>query len=225
MLLLRSFLSLLFLLPGVAVAATDDDLEGRIIGGENGVPGRHPYEVSLINTAFFLGHSCGGALIAPDIVLTSAACLGSFFNPTQIAARIGSYFRREPLKDTVTLPITEIVVHPQYNVQGLPFDLALLKLDGADFTHPPITLNTNPDLPVLGQSLTAMGRGDYIEGFSWPVVALQVTDDATYINTTSCNDLQPFLGGTPGFPFGDEVLCTLEPQGVGPCDRDVGEYM
>ena len=225
MLLLRSFLSLLFLLPGVAVAATDDALEGRIIGGENAVPGRFPYAVSLMNLGSVSQHSCGATLIAPDIVLTSAFCLGSFFNPTDIAARIGQYFRREPLKDTVTLPIAEIVIHPQYNVQGLPFDLALLKLDGADFTHPPITLNTNPDLPLLDQSLTVMGWGDYIEGFPASANALQVTDAATYITTTSCNDLQPFLGGTPGFPFGDEVLCTLEPQGVGPCDRDFGEYM
>lgn len=45
---------------------------GAIIGGYEGVDERFPYFVSLVDANF--AHRCGGALIAPDMVLTAASC-------------------------------------------------------------------------------------------------------------------------------------------------------
>jgi secreted trypsin-like serine protease len=41
----------------------------RLFGGENATAGRYPYFVRLVGAG-----QCGGALIAPDIVVTAAHC-------------------------------------------------------------------------------------------------------------------------------------------------------
>jgi secreted trypsin-like serine protease len=45
---------------------------GAIIGGSTAVDERFPYFVSLADANG--AHRCGGALIAPDMVLTAASC-------------------------------------------------------------------------------------------------------------------------------------------------------
>eukprot|EP01083_Nonionella_stella_P026499 72988_1 len=49
----------------------------RIIGGEEAVEDRYSYTVSLADD---YGHFCGGALIAPDVVLSAAHCAGGKYN-------------------------------------------------------------------------------------------------------------------------------------------------
>ena len=44
----------------------------RIIGGTDAPRGRYPYFVSLLTA--FRGRTCGGTLVAPDVVLTAAHC-------------------------------------------------------------------------------------------------------------------------------------------------------
>jgi secreted trypsin-like serine protease len=44
----------------------------RIIGGENAEPNRYPYMVSLLKPSGV--HTCGGVLVAKDVVLTAAHC-------------------------------------------------------------------------------------------------------------------------------------------------------
>ena len=44
----------------------------RIIGGDNAQVGRHPYMVSLLNEDE--EHTCGGSLVAADVVITAAHC-------------------------------------------------------------------------------------------------------------------------------------------------------
>ena len=210
----------------VAFAAPDTVAEGRINGGENAQPGRYPYIVSLQNVRFGgSGHSCGGSLIAPDIILTAARCMTVFARLEDIAVRVGPYSLREPIEGSEVFPIVDLALHPQFDPNGFGVESVLLKLDGASFDRPLINLNTNPDLPFVDQSLTAMGWGDLTNFQSSYPDVLQATDAATYIDTDMCNDMSPDRIGTPGFPFGEAVLCTLEPAGVGPCIGDSGECM
>ena len=44
----------------------------RIIGGNDAPYGRYPYMVSLLNEAG--EHTCGGSLVAADVVITAAHC-------------------------------------------------------------------------------------------------------------------------------------------------------
>jgi secreted trypsin-like serine protease len=52
-------------------AHSQDDPDKRIVGGENAMAGRFPYFVHLFSEA----GSCGGSLIAPDVMLTAAQCM------------------------------------------------------------------------------------------------------------------------------------------------------
>jgi secreted trypsin-like serine protease len=47
----------------------DEVKRERIINGQNARRGRFPYFVRVVGS-----HQCGGALIAPDIVVTAAHC-------------------------------------------------------------------------------------------------------------------------------------------------------
>lgn len=51
-----------------------NSMNGRIIGGRDGVIKDHPYLLSLV---FNGSHFCGAALIHPEWALTSAHCMQS----------------------------------------------------------------------------------------------------------------------------------------------------
>ena len=121
----------------VAFAAPDTVAEGRINGGENAQPGRYPYIVSLQNVRFGgSGHSCGGSLIAPDIILTAARCMTVFARLEDIAVRVGPYSLREPIEGSEVFPIVDFALHPQFYPNGFGVESLLLKLDGASFDRP-----------------------------------------------------------------------------------------
>ncbi|KAL3771274.1 hypothetical protein ACHAWO_005931 [Cyclotella atomus] len=88
----------------------------RIIGGSTVSIDRYSYAVSLQDN---WGHFCGGALIAKDVVLTAAHCLGGDFK-----AVIG----REDIYQSNTGDVVQkkrAVAHPDYNTKTTEFDMAL----------------------------------------------------------------------------------------------------
>eukprot|EP01083_Nonionella_stella_P100641 284128_1 len=53
------------------------DKDPRIIGGSNAGGNEFPFSVSMQDN---IGHFCGGSLIAPNLVLTAAHCLGGNYD-------------------------------------------------------------------------------------------------------------------------------------------------
>ena len=206
-------------------AAPDTVVEGRINGGENAQPGRYPYTVSLQSLSAGIRHLCGGSLIAPDIILTAAHCIEPLGRLEDLAVRVGPFRLREPIEGSEIFPIVDVALHPQYEEGLFVFDVMLLKLDGASFNRTLVTLNNNPSLPFVDQSLTAMGWGDVADRQGSAPDALQVTDANVYIDTDMCNELFVDVELGVGFPFNDNVMCVLEPAGVGVCSGDSGKSM
>jgi secreted trypsin-like serine protease len=81
----------------------------RIISGENAPPNRYPYLVSL-RSSLTDAHSCGGTLIAPNIVLTAAHCEGS--KSVIIGLHRQSDVQNNKNKTFEEFRIREEIIHP-----------------------------------------------------------------------------------------------------------------
>jgi trypsin len=161
--------------PGAVIKTTTDSnpLAGsshinsprpRIVGGTTAEEGRYPYFVSLLNQ--YGQRSCGGVLVAPDVVMTASHCSNLAF------AQVGRWSlgddeaaEEEHLDGYEEFQIEEPMhPHPLYN-SGTSFshDAMLLKLNRQS-TKTYIRINDNPDIPTqasatVRNSLVVMGFG------------------------------------------------------------------
>eukprot|EP00529_Nitzschia_sp_RCC80_P013155 CAMPEP_0113508116 /NCGR_PEP_ID=MMETSP0014_2-20120614/36834_1 /TAXON_ID=2857 /ORGANISM="Nitzschia sp." /LENGTH=603 /DNA_ID=CAMNT_0000403785 /DNA_START=210 /DNA_END=2020 /DNA_ORIENTATION=+ /assembly_acc=CAM_ASM_000159 len=136
------------------VLFSSTNIQPRIIGGTETVIGRFPYHVSLLDD--FGGHTCGGTLVAPDVVLTAAHC--DVLNKAQI----GRYDRSDPFETFDEFKITSQIIHPAYSPTFFTHDVMMLKLEGPSQRFPVVSLNSNPNLPVTEEGsnrVTAVGFG------------------------------------------------------------------
>ncbi|KPI97650.1 Chymotrypsinogen 2 [Papilio xuthus] len=102
---------------------------GRVMGGEDGLPGEWCWQVALINNNN--QYVCGAALVGTQWVLTAAHCV------TNIVRSGDDYFVRVGDNDLTrkygspsaqTLLVATTYIHHNHNSQTLDNDIALLKL-------------------------------------------------------------------------------------------------
>ena len=102
---------------------------------------------------------CGGALIAPQIVLTVASCQVPFAVGNSVV--IGSVQRQpvDPFAPVRTVARQE--VHPNYNQVTFEYDFMIVLLS-EPVLEPAVQFpswSTNPTLPANGANATIMGYG------------------------------------------------------------------
>jgi secreted trypsin-like serine protease len=99
----------------------NNDSNNRIINGERARMGRFDYFVRLIGL-----RGCGGALVAPDIVITAAHCKAQALLER---GEIGTYDISNRQEGHPVRDIEEMFVHPSYNVIEAPAnDIMVVKL-------------------------------------------------------------------------------------------------
>lgn len=190
--------------------------QARIIGGTDTERGRYPYFVSLIDVNG--RHTCGGSLVAPDVVLTAAHCQG-------VANRvhIGQWNRSDINDDYDNIAITiPEFPHPDYVESAFEYDFLILKLEGSS-SREYLRLNANANIPQsdVQDEVTVIGFGNTISGVqSLAEILQQVT--LSYIPNSVCElSKDSSLDLTYQNKIIDAMLCAGD-SGQDSCQGDSG---
>ncbi|XP_007499808.2 probable threonine protease PRSS50 [Monodelphis domestica] len=103
-------------------------LYDRVIGGEDSVSQKWPWQVSIQESN---NHLCSGTIIAPQWVMTAAHCVKNDFS---YDVYMGSTKLNESSKNSLRVSVKKVVIHPNFQEKrywswiGRENDIALLKL-------------------------------------------------------------------------------------------------
>ena len=200
-----SLLGIASLPPASAQAAwtptPTDDVSVQIIGGQPASPGEWPWQVALIpgSAPNFLNTFCGGALIAPQWVLTASHCVEGAV-PSDIDVVAGVYDVVNPAPGFQRRDLLQIIMHPNYNTITLDSDIALVKLSspvtigGSGETSTRLIALASPAMGALvGMNPWVTGWGDLTGSGNLADVLYEV--NTTIISNTNCNNI---YGGITG---------------------------
>uniref|UniRef100_A0A182NXS5 Peptidase S1 domain-containing protein n=1 Tax=Anopheles dirus TaxID=7168 RepID=A0A182NXS5_9DIPT len=139
---------------------------GRIVNGDEAVPGQFPYQIALLST--FSGGSglCGGSILTNNYILTAAHCVvdGGGALATQGTAILGAHDRtvEEPTQQRIGFVQAGVAVHPSYNPTLIRNDIATVRLS----TPAVFNARVQPiHLPALSDSRTFAGLVGTASGF------------------------------------------------------------
>lgn len=131
------------------------DIPGiRVIAGKTAVRGSWPWQ----GLVMYYGHPvCGGALIAPQWVVTSAHCVYKYETSGWFSVKFGEHDRKSFEGTEVRIRVDKVIRHPQYD--KLTNDIALMKLE-----HP-VKLNKYISPVCLPTGNVPAGTRCYITGW------------------------------------------------------------
>ena len=203
---------------------TTSQTRGLIINGDSAPEIRYPYTASL---QLYEKHYCGGALVAPDMVITAAHCAKN----TPIIT-LGRYDLDDPLDyDYEEMNVKSKIVHPEFDKVVVDNDVALLVLQKQS-VHPIIRINNDPNVPIDGEELTVMGWGDIDDHPTIKETSDELREaNVWYLNNNKCGQSKGIIKTSTGFQeasyngeLTDNMLCAKDNIGTvsDACQGDSG---
>jgi secreted trypsin-like serine protease len=186
--------------PSASAADVGQSPQPNVVGGTNAAPGEFPWMVRL-------SMGCGGAVVAPRVVLTAAHCVSRTGTNTSITATIG----RVRLSDTSTGQVirsTYVFRSPTY-ASTFTRDWSLIELATAT-SAPSIALAGQGDTSLNSGNFTVMGWGATREGGPQSPTLRKAT--VPFVSDASCQqsypqDLAPATEICAGFTQGGVDTC------------------
>ncbi|XP_026548840.1 ovochymase-1 [Notechis scutatus] len=203
----------------------------RIIGGRMSLPGGQPWQVSIKQGR---SHFCGGSLIGDDVVVTAAHCIIDFDLKVvkNLIVTVGEFDLRSGDEEEQNVPVSEIVVHPDFNRFGyMDSDIALLYLKHHvqyGYEVQPICLPHKEDVFEAGTLCVVSGWGKTSEAGSLSSILQEV--ELPIIDSITCSELLKTLNLPPGqrsmlcagFPDGGRDACKGDSGGPLACRKASG---
>ncbi|MDQ4011912.1 MAG: serine protease [Actinomycetota bacterium] len=192
-----------------ALAGPSTPVQPQIVGGALTATAQHPWMVALTTVASKSAY-CGGALIAPDRVVTAAHCISGYRlgNVRVIAGRTD--LRSD---DGEQRRVRGVWIQPGYRSPVQGGDLAVLFLDRT-LPYRTLSLETDPDAYRPGAPATVLGWGYTSEG--GPNSSQLRSADVALIAKSACTATYRQFDS-------EEMLCAGRPRGgVDACYGDSG---
>ncbi|XP_049829815.1 chymotrypsin-2-like [Schistocerca gregaria] len=210
--LVATLLCVLF--AGICCDAAPQKVESRIVNGTEVMEGQYPFVISL---RYDGNHSCGGTVLNKEWVLTAAHCVYRI-DQTRLSVFAGSIRLDD---DTVPLiPISEVIVHEDYNKTLSVNDIAVIKLSE------PLSLGPRvhpTELPLDYQS-TFVGTPATVIGWGLPYTGGEVVNvlQAVDIIVWSNKKCREAYSDAPKPVLPSNICAGVPEGGKGQCSGDSG---
>ncbi len=168
----------------------------RIVGGWEATPGRWPWMTALLHKGesnLFNAQFCGGALIAPEWVITAAHCVINE-TPESLDVVLGVHDLSND-KDFVRIPVVDIIVYPDFMIDNEDYangDIALLRLAFPASGFSPINPNADLNLEIPGNIGIALGWGRLANNGAFATTLHEVNLPIVSLSTANATDLFDF---------------------------------
>jgi len=130
------------------IKGSNDEGDGRIVGGEDAEVQEYPWQVGIeINGQF---PWCGGSLISKTEILTAAHCTHGR-RPSSIKVIVGENDISD--EEQMKLEVAEVLIHPLYNGSTYNNDFSILRLASPLTFSPtisPVCLPADTDATFTG---------------------------------------------------------------------------
>lgn len=217
-------------------ASASSPFTPKVVGGHAGDGSESDFVMALGYKTNFLvngmdeAHFCGGALVAPDKVLTAAHCVVKTPASNLVVASAPADGNLSSVTEAYT--VRDVAVHPQYDKETSAYDVAVITLNTQVDIGTPVPVVTTPDAPYLeGTAAKVMGWGAVdFEGKTYPDSL--VVGDLSLVSDANCGSETMFTTASGQFyGWGDlfassTMVCAAGVDGSGAivdaCNGDSG---